>query len=258
MKLKLAALFIAPIIAFGASPLDGTWKFNPQKSQLPTKPQAYELTNGTYKCTTCVPAISVKADGKDQPITGDPYEDTIAVKVVDAHTIEITGRKGDRSATTTNTVSADGAHMTSKFSGRLTGDQVETGTTQLTRVDKGPAGSHAISGSWKTEKVENLSANSVNTTIKTMADSITMSTDNNDWGYTATFDGKEAKPKGDPGWDAVSVKRISANSVEETDKFAGKVIWVGRYTVSADGKTLSVDWSDKKHGTSGVSVSDKQ
>jgi hypothetical protein len=181
---------------------------------------AYDLTNGIYKCTAgCVPAISVKADGKDQPIAGDPYRDTVAVKVVDAHTIEVIDRKGDRNSTSTQTVSADGTHMTLKYSGHLMGDQAQTGTVQFVHVTKGAAGSHAISGSWKVEKQEDLSS---------------------------------------PGWDTVSVKRISANVIEETDLKAGKVIWVGRYSVSVDGKTLTMDWSNKQSGASGVAVSDKQ
>ena len=36
------------------------------------------------------------------------------------------------------------------------------------------------------------------------------------------------------------------------DKRDGKAIWVGRMTVSADGKSMTIMWIDNLHGTSGV------
>jgi hypothetical protein len=56
----------------------------------------------------------------------------------------------------------------------------------------------------------------------------------------------------------VSIKRVGKNSIEETDKRDGKVISVSRNTVSADGKTMNISWSDKLHGTSGSVVAIKQ
>jgi hypothetical protein len=47
----------------------------------------------------------------------------------------------------------------------------------------------------------------------------------------------------------VSLRKIDANTIEETDKRNGKVIYVTRMTVSADGRTLKMESTDKLHGT---------
>ncbi len=39
------------------------------------------------KCTSCVPRISVKADGKDYPVAGSPYFSTVGVQVIDNSSI---------------------------------------------------------------------------------------------------------------------------------------------------------------------------
>jgi hypothetical protein len=92
-------------------------------------------------------------------VTGHPYYDTVVVKVVDDHTIEVTEKKdGKTTATDTDTVSVDGNTMTSKFTD-LSLEKPITGEVTSTRVSKGLAGSHAVSGSWRTEKVNSISDN---------------------------------------------------------------------------------------------------
>ena len=46
-----------------------------------------------YDCESCVPKINVKADGKDQAVSGQPY-DMIAVQVVDPNSIHVHHKKG--------------------------------------------------------------------------------------------------------------------------------------------------------------------
>ena len=76
--------------------------------------------------------------------------------------------------------------------------------------------------------------------------------------YDAKFDGKDSPYKGDPGVTSVSLKKIDANTIEETDKRNGKVISVTRMTVSADGKTMKVETQDKLRGTSAKFEGKKQ
>src|SRR5450432_3619786 len=86
MKLVILAGLLATLVPAGAmaqSAIDGTWKVDLDKVQMPKKPDVYLLQNGTYDCRTCAPPISVKADGTDQKVTGHPYYDTIALQVVD-------------------------------------------------------------------------------------------------------------------------------------------------------------------------------
>jgi len=76
--------------------------------------------------------------------------------------------------------------------------------------------------------------------------------------YTAKLDGTEAPYKGDPGTTSVSLKRMGANTMEETDKRDGKVISVSHMTVAPDGKTMTIAVDDKLHGTSLQFVAEKQ
>lgn len=132
-----------------------------------------------------------------------------------------------------------------------------TGKGEATRVGTQPAGAHAISGSWRNTKMENLSDNALLVTYKVEGDSLSMSTPTGQ-NYTAKLDGTEAPYKGDPGTTSVSVKSMGKNTIEETDKRDGKVINVTKMTVSADGKTMNIQWDDKLHGTTGKIVATKQ
>ena len=67
--------------------------------------------------------------------------------------------------------------------------------------------------------------------------------------YDAKFDGKEYPTKNDPGNTMVCLKRIDANTIEETDRRGGKVTDIIRTLASADGKSLSVEDADQVHNT---------
>jgi hypothetical protein len=248
--LLLLTVLVSPLCAKAQSAFDGTWKFNLDTAKFPTKPDEYLLNDGMYHCKTCVPQVAVKADGQDQKVSGHPYYDTVSIKVLDDHSIEETDKKDGKIVTTSkNMVSADGTTLMFEFSDSSASNGAPvTGKGQETRVAKGPAGSHAISGSWRMAKMEALSENGMSITYKVSGDSLEMSTPTGQ-GYTAKLDGSDAPYKGDPGVTSVSVKKTGANSIEETDKRDGKVISVARITVAGDGKTLKFLVEDKLHGT---------
>lgn len=76
--------------------------------------------------------------------------------------------------------------------------------------------------------------------------------------YTAKFDGKEYPVKGDPGITSVALKKIDANTIEETDRLNGQVIFISRMTVSPDGQTMTVESTDKIHNTRSTYQARKQ
>jgi hypothetical protein len=55
--------------------------------------------------------------------------------------------------------------------------------------------------------------------------------------YTATFDGKDCPITGSPNFDAISLKKIDANTFEWVTKKDGKEVAHGRTVYSKDGKT---------------------
>ncbi len=247
-SLGLVALLM-PMLAVGQSAFDGTWKIDMNKVDLPKKPDAFLLQNGMYECRTCVPPYKVKADGTGQPVSGHRYFDTVAIKVVNDHVIEETDSKDGKVVTTsTSTVSPDGKTkvFTYSDSSNTNGGPPVTGKEEATRVIKGPAGSDAISGSWRTIKVESLSDNAITWTYKVRGDELTMTAPTGQ-SYTAKLNGTDAPMKGDPGTTSVSVKLVGEDTLEETDKRDGKVIGIWKMTVTADGKRAKAVYDDKLH-----------
>jgi hypothetical protein len=203
MKKLLALLLLSPAMLLAQSPFDGTWMTKLDTAQFPKKPNSYLLNKGMYECSSCVPKFNVKADGTDQKVTGHPYYDTVAVKVVDDHTVQLTQKKdGKTMFSGTDTVSSDGNTLTTKFTDQ-TEDKPVTGEVTSTRVSKGPGGSHAVSGSWRTDKVNSVSDNGLLVTYEGTQDGLKMS-DPNGESYDAKFDGKDYPVEGDPGHTVVS------------------------------------------------------
>jgi len=212
-----------------------------------------------YECKSCNPPVKVKADGTYQTISGDPYRDALMVKVVDDKHVEFTSQKAGKDVSkSSRTVSDDGESLTSvwSYSGNPSGGPV-SGTDHYKRVAKGPAGSNAISGSWRDEKADVATADALTFSFKSEgADTLSYSTPTGQ-SYTAKLDGNDVPYTGDPGTTTAALKRIG-NAIEETDKRDGKVISVAKMTVSADGKTMNVDVDDKLNGTKATYVAVKQ
>ena len=79
--------------------------------------------------------------------------------------------------------------------------------------------------------------------------------------YTATADGKDAPVKGAPAYDTTAMKRVDANTTEQTRKKEGKTVQTVTRKVSADGKTMTVTTRGKDESgrtINNVAVYDKQ
>ena len=63
--------------------------------------------------------------------------------------------------------------------------------------------------------------------------------------FQAKFDGKDYETKGSPDSDALSYKKIDANTLEATLKRKGVAVIVANVVVSADGKTRTVTQTGK-------------
>jgi hypothetical protein len=255
----VAAMTLVSAQAMADSAFDGSWKLDITRVHMPKKPDVYLLQDGMYACKTCAPAIDVKADGTDQKVTGHPYYDTVAIKVVDDHTIQETDKKDGKVVTTsTVTIAPDGKTGTFEFSDTSDSNSgAVNGKGTITRVAAGPAGSHAVSGSWITSGFAGVSDNALTTTYKVVGNSLSM-TSGTGQAYTAPMDGADSPYKGDPGVTSVSVKAMGANAFQETDKRNGKAVSIAKITVSADGKTMTITVHDKLRGTTSSFVAMKQ
>ena len=126
-----AATFVVAVVASAQSkdPFVGTWRLNVAKSKYTPGPAPKSITS-TYEAAGQGYKVSVRnepatgaaqqfsyttsLDGKDSPITGNnPNADAIAVKRIDATTLEAVNKKGGKVTTTQrNVVSADGKTRT--------------------------------------------------------------------------------------------------------------------------------------------------
>ena len=251
-------LLLLPVLAIAQSPFDGTWKNDLSTVQWPAKPDVLSLENGMYECKTCVPPINVKADGTDQKVSGDPYSDTLSVKVIDDHNVESTSKKAGKVVGTAKmSISSDGNMLTVNWtdSGQPSGG-TQTGTYTEKRVAKGPASGNLISGSWRPEKA-NASADALTWTYKMNGNELAMTSPTGQ-AYNAKLDGTDTPYRGDPGVTSVSVKKLGKDTLEETRKRDGKVIYIVTVTVSADGTTMKWTVDDKLQGTTMKGVAQKQ
>jgi hypothetical protein len=58
--------------------------------------------------------------------------------------------------------------------------------------------------------------------------------------YRAAIDGTDVPFDGEPRFNRVFVKRIDANTIEETNKFNDKPLVISRMTPSVDGKSMNI------------------
>jgi hypothetical protein len=167
------------------------------------------------------------------------------VQAADANSIHIITKKaGKPSGDSTRKVSADGKMLTiAGTSYPADGSQPYKSEVKFMRAAAGPAGSHATSGSWRIQNINEDTAG-LTTMWKVSGDEVSMSTPTGE-SWQAKFGGEEQPVKGTYANETVSVKKLGANEMEVTYKRDGKLYIVNKLTVSADGKKIT-EMSDAK------------
>jgi hypothetical protein len=243
----LSAAFL-PAQALADSPFDGTWKVDLSSGGMPREPVTFLIKDGMFTCRTCGPGYTIRADGTDQRVRGHRDYNTVAIKLVDDHTVQETDKMNRRTVTTsTMTVAPDGKSARFEFkagSNTRSGPVTGKGTERL--VAEGPAGSHAASGSWMVTSMHSFAENGITVTYRTEGDKLTMTTGTGQ-SYTARTNGTEAPFKGDRGITSVSV-RIDKRTLIESDMRNGRVIGTFRGTLNESGDTISVSYHDYLRG----------
>lgn len=262
LLIELLGTLLIPVVAMAQSDFDGTWKVDISKTSISGNPAVFLLQKGTYQCKSCIPIVTAKADGEDHTVTGNPYYDTISVKILDDRTLEeIRKKNGKTVATSKVVVSPDGAIATFEFtdSSNTNADPViAKGSLIRVAKSKHPTGTHIISGSWRVSKYANLSDNALIFSFKVERDSLKMTTETGQ-SYAANFGGAEAPYKGDYGVNSVSLERLGKDTFVETDKRDGKAIRVRRIMVNPnDEKTMNIIVDDNLSGVTTLLTADKQ
>lgn len=126
IALTISLVFVSVALGFQDNPNMGTWKLNEAKSKFAGKARnhtvVYEAAGDQIKVT--VDGVDEnggavhnewtgKFDGKDYPVTGDATSDVRTYKMIDKHTLELTGKKGGQTTLTGRiVVSRDGKSRT--------------------------------------------------------------------------------------------------------------------------------------------------
>ena len=142
--MKMRKAFCCLVLFAGlanADPFTGTWVLNLGKSKLPPPPPRSQTSyidadsagirirevivqeNGEQINVT----VEAKFDGKDYPIAGSPFVDTVAYHRVDSYTLKGVVKKAGQVVTQeTAVVSRDGRVLTGTYSGTdLSGKKVD-------------------------------------------------------------------------------------------------------------------------------------
>jgi hypothetical protein len=247
MKITLALLLLSPVASLAQSPFDGTWLIETGTKQPPQKPASYLLAKGQFRGPDWSENLEIKADGNDQKVPSNGYRDAISVRIVDGHTVEIISKKAGKTMfTETDTVSADGSTLSQLVKDSTEAEAVIIETLSR-RLEKGPVGAHAISGTWSAYKVQRSKNGSI-IKYKCTAEGFSAETPLGEK-FDAKFDGKFYPVEDDPGHTMVSLRLINSNTVEQTGKRDGKVISVMTLTVAPDGKSIHAVRENKEDDT---------
>jgi hypothetical protein len=243
LVLSLMALF--PRTSHSQCPFDGTWVIDTDKNRnfADEKPVTFSLADGIFRDSNRV----LQADGKDQkvPVTG--YWDTVSVRIVDNHTVEVTSKKaGQPMFMETDTVSSDGDTLTQVVKD-MTEAETVTFETGFKRIAPAPPGAHILSGSWQIFR-QSRSENSTVIAYKCTPQGFSAETPLGEK-FDAKFDGKFYLIEDDPAHTMVAVKQIDAHTVEMTNQRDGKIVFVVRLEVSPDGKAIHASSESKDGGS---------
>jgi hypothetical protein len=249
VKLRIAAIALLVMLprAAWAGPFDGTWRIDSSNARLDPKPWEQTLADGRYRCTTCDPKIDVKADGTDQKVpSGGSEPETLAVTILDARSVKLTQkRNGKLAVERVQTVSADARTMTIQYTEYPPrGGPVRVVLTH-SRSGSAPTGEHAVSGFWRLEKVDVQSDNGRLITFESTMDGLIMSSPMGD-SYRAKFGGPAVPVNNDPEGGTIAIKRIDANTFEETYAVRGKPRKVHRYSVHGSAMTIAATYVEQK------------
>lgn len=234
---SLAALLVlaAPSL-FAQSPFDGKWTLNQQKSDMSGQTMKIEdAGNGAVKFVNPNFTTTVKTDGTKAQT---PAGGEMAIQKKDNNSYHQTvWIKGMEVSQSDWNISNGGKTLTVHAYGTTPSGDKFSNTTTYTRA----SGNNGLAGEWKTTSVK--IANPETFTMKMTGNELTWEIPAIKGTLKAPLNGNEAHPTGPtvPETLTLAVTKKGARTLEVTQKLKGKTVFTGTYTVSPDGKTMTVD-----------------
>jgi hypothetical protein len=237
-SIALALLLVST--AASAGPFTGTWVAD-LDSQSGLTRDVYLVANGTYSCESCSPPRHYPADGKLHRIVGDPEVNFESVTVTGPRTIVTRLREKAMNRTTTMTVSRDDRTATYVSIDHRPGIKEPLKTVYLARrVAPAPPRAHAVSGTWQGVAYKVVPELIRTTILREEGAKLTYRVPVGAT-YTARIGGGFAPLHGlgTERQDA-AVKKVDERTIVETRRRDGKVIMVRTFSLSPNGKTLTI------------------
>jgi hypothetical protein len=241
-------LVLLPGASLADNSFEGTWVLRPELTTFLPHTVDLLIERNTYRRTDCGDAIEVPANGADQPINGQPLFDSMAVRLVDKHKVEVVQKfKGKLAWKGTYTVSRDQRQMTLGYEDDRASNPV-SGTLQYSRVGEPLSGAHSLSGSWLAEKLIRLSPSALTLRIEAVDKGLGLQ-----WSdgrrVESNLDGKYYPLIGYLPGAAVSVLRDRPDLLSLNRAQNNVAVEVSRARLSEDSRTLvyaQVDWLCRK------------
>jgi hypothetical protein len=234
----LAVLIAAGVASAADSPFAGTWKLNLAKSEFTGTTISIEQTAaGAMKYTAEGQSYTFNVDGKPYP---GPFGSTAAWTQVNPTTWQAVWKmegKGTVLSTDAIVVSADGRTLTITSKGTTPNGESFENVTEYRRA----AGTAGLVGTWKSTKVQ-LSSPEIVKMSATDGGGLRWDLPAYKASVDLKFDGKDYTATGPtvPPGITLSLRQTESRSFELVQKFGGKIVYRGTYTVSPDGKTMTV------------------
>ena len=250
----LAAVCV-PVCRAADNPWNGTWKLNEAKSKLTGSVDTLSKgADGKYTVVTSGLTFSFGCDGAEyalpagRMLTCDKVSDTAMHFVIKAG--------GDELAQIDRTLSDGGKTMTVVDTGKAA-DGTPFHDTEVYKKTSAGSGD-AWTGTWQSTKVQ-MSTHGV-AMVEATADSITFTYPMNKSSLTAKLDGTPATEQGPHPEEGLTISLTAAGplTIKEVDTLNGTVLENDTLSVTADGKTMTVEAQRTGDKTKQVYVYDKQ
>lgn len=236
-----ALLALASTSLFAQSPFDGKWQLNQQKSNMTGQTMKIEdAGNGAVKFVNPNFTTTVKTDGTKAET---PSGGTMALQKKGNDSYHETNWiKGKEISQADWTLSNGGKTLTIHEYGTNPNGEKFDNTTAYTRA----SGNNGLAGDWKTSSVKIGSPEWF--TMKVTGDELTWDIPAIKGVLKAPLNGKEARPTGPtiPESLALAVTKKGPRTLNVTETLQGKTVFTGTYTVSPDGKTMTVEGKNSK------------
>jgi hypothetical protein len=210
----------------------GKWKLNAAKSQLTGDTVTIsKAADGTMTFDGQGFKYSFKTDGKEYP-TPDGATASWTQASPDAYDVAI---KGGGKPIATYHLILKGDMLT--LAGKMT--KADGTTSDFSAAYKRKAGGPGLAGTWVSTEVK---ASIATLDVSAAAPDGVSITDDSGATYSGQFDGKETPAAGRLKGSKITTvfKKAGANSFEVTNKVDGKAMSTEIYSVSPDGKTLTI------------------